>query len=98
MIRRSLTLSTLSLFLVTACGGGGATRTAPPSGPATGGTAAAEPTSGTDPATPAAPPAAVGHPRTDLIPRAVLFGNPERGAPALSPDGRWSRTPRPSTA
>ncbi len=34
------------------------------------------------------PPAAVGNPRTDLIPRAVLFGNPERGLPVVSPDGK----------
>ncbi|HUQ02807.1 MAG TPA: S9 family peptidase [Kofleriaceae bacterium] len=88
MIRRSLYLSTLSLFLATACGGSGATRTAPPAGPATGGTATTEPTTGTEPGVPAEPPAAVGHPRTDLIPRAVLFGNPERGAPELSPDGK----------
>ncbi len=27
--------------------------------------------------------------KTTLIPRAALFGNPERGACAISPDGRW---------
>jgi dipeptidyl aminopeptidase/acylaminoacyl peptidase len=27
------------------------------------------------------------HPATELIPRSVLFGNPERSEPALSPDG-----------
>lgn len=27
--------------------------------------------------------------KRDLIPRRVLFGNPERSAPAVSPDGRW---------
>ncbi|MBK6922876.1 MAG: S9 family peptidase [Deltaproteobacteria bacterium] len=31
----------------------------------------------------------VGNPRSDLIPRAVLFGNPERSAAQLSPDGKW---------
>ena len=46
------------------------------------------PASPDEPAPPA-PPAAVGHPREDLIPRSVLFGNPERGAPAVSPDGKW---------
>jgi dipeptidyl aminopeptidase/acylaminoacyl peptidase len=30
----------------------------------------------------------VGHPRSDLIPRALLFGPPERVAVQLSPDGR----------
>ncbi|MBK9032541.1 MAG: S9 family peptidase [Myxococcales bacterium] len=37
-------------------------------------------------APPSAPPA---HPRGDLIPRAVLFGNPERSGPEISPDGKW---------
>ncbi len=36
--------------------------------------------------TPAAPPA--GNPRTDLISRAILFGNPERTNVQLSPDGK----------
>ena len=40
------------------------------------------------PAPPPPPPAAVGHPRNDLIPRALLFGNPERVAIQLSPDGK----------
>lgn len=31
----------------------------------------------------------VGRPRSDLIPRAVLFGNPECSAAQLSPDGKW---------
>jgi dipeptidyl aminopeptidase/acylaminoacyl peptidase len=39
-------------------------------------------------ATPAEPPTPVGHPRNDLIPRALLFGNPERRAVELSPDGK----------
>jgi dipeptidyl aminopeptidase/acylaminoacyl peptidase len=33
--------------------------------------------------------AAVGKPRSDLIPRAVLFGNPEHTAVQVSPDGKW---------
>lgn len=36
-----------------------------------------------------APAPVVGQPRSDLIPRALLFGNPERTAPQLSPDGAW---------
>jgi dipeptidyl aminopeptidase/acylaminoacyl peptidase len=40
------------------------------------------------PAPPAPPPAAVGHPKGDLIPRAVIFGNPERANVQLSPDGK----------
>jgi dipeptidyl aminopeptidase/acylaminoacyl peptidase len=39
-------------------------------------------------ATPGQEPLAQGNPRTDLIPRAVLFGNPERLSPQLSPDGK----------
>ena len=34
------------------------------------------------------PPVAVGHPKADLIPRSVLFGNPERAAVRISPDGK----------
>ncbi|HMG56939.1 MAG TPA: prolyl oligopeptidase family serine peptidase, partial [Kofleriaceae bacterium] len=35
-----------------------------------------------------APAAPIGHPRTDLIPRALVFGNPERRAVTLAPDGK----------
>jgi dipeptidyl aminopeptidase/acylaminoacyl peptidase len=59
---------------------------------ACGGSPSPAPTSPSNPAATAAPtPAAaapVGHPRNDLIPRALLFGNPERRAVALSPDGK----------
>jgi dipeptidyl aminopeptidase/acylaminoacyl peptidase len=37
---------------------------------------------------PETPPAAVGHPRNDLIPRGVLFGNLERSDVEISPDGK----------
>jgi len=37
---------------------------------------------------PALPPVAVGKPKTDLIPRSVLFGNPERAGVQISPDGK----------
>ena len=63
-------------FAFVACGGPKSPTPAQPSN-----TAAA-------PAAPAAPPAPVGHPRNDLIPRALLFGNPERRAVELSPDGK----------
>ncbi|MBA3539043.1 MAG: S9 family peptidase [Deltaproteobacteria bacterium] len=39
--------------------------------------------------TPTPAPVATGTPRTDLIPRAVLFGNPERSSVRISPDGKW---------
>jgi dipeptidyl aminopeptidase/acylaminoacyl peptidase len=44
----------------------------------------------TQPAPPKAPepPAATGNPKPDLIPRGVLFGNPERAAVRISPDGQ----------
>ncbi|HSR97720.1 MAG TPA: hypothetical protein VLM79_11750, partial [Kofleriaceae bacterium] len=34
------------------------------------------------------PPVPAGHPRNDLIPRDVLFGNPERLGVDISPDGK----------
>ncbi|MGE0870829.1 MAG: alpha/beta fold hydrolase [Kofleriaceae bacterium] len=70
-----------------ACGG---KSTAPiePATPAT----PSEPTAAT-PSDPSAPPSdeprpATGNPRNDLIPRSVLFGNPERAAVKMSPDGK----------
>ncbi|HWU88545.1 MAG TPA: S9 family peptidase, partial [Kofleriaceae bacterium] len=62
-------------------GPAGTTGTAGPTGPgpATGSKAA--------PPTPEPPPA-TGHPKADLIPRSVLFGNPERAAVQISPDGK----------
>ena len=44
------------------------------------------------PAAEVAPPApvqAVGHPSTELIPRATFFGNPERANVQISPDGKY---------
>src|SRR5689334_20083664 len=35
------------------------------------------------------PAVAQGHPKDDLIPRAVLYGNPEKTALQISPDGKW---------
>nr|HEX4313615.1 S9 family peptidase [Kofleriaceae bacterium] len=37
---------------------------------------------------PPPPPPATGHPKQDLIPRSVLFGNPERANVQISPDGK----------
>jgi dipeptidyl aminopeptidase/acylaminoacyl peptidase len=65
----------LVVIVLVACGGSKAPAPTPPARP--------------DPAAVAAAPAApAGHPRSDLIPRALLFGNPERRAIELSPDGR----------
>ena len=82
--------SAVCLAIAVACGGGG--KSGQPTSPApAGGTS--EPGATTNPGVPAPPAvvepsAPVGHPREDLIPRAVLFGNPERGAPQISPDGK----------
>ncbi|MEO8845655.1 MAG: S9 family peptidase [Kofleriaceae bacterium] len=40
------------------------------------------------PPVPAPPPPAVGHPDPNLIPRSVLFGNPDRTSVQISPDGK----------
>lgn len=63
----------LLVIAFVACGG----PKAPPTPPS-----AAPPPVATTPAPPA------GHPRSDLIPRAMLYGNPERRAVTLSPDGK----------
>jgi dipeptidyl aminopeptidase/acylaminoacyl peptidase len=69
-----------------ACGGGKPAPTVPPTAL---GDEAVPPAENT-PTTPAEEeaPVAKGNPRDDLIPRAVLFGNPERVGVQLSPDGK----------
>ena len=79
----------LLLLTLVACGGAKPTPpAAPPSEPA----APAAPTTGDPtaamPPPPSAPPKAVGKAKDDLIPRAVLFGNPERANVQISPDGK----------
>lgn len=67
----------LMLIVLVACGGPkSAPAPTPPSNTATPVTAAP------------APAPAVGHPRSDLISRALLFGNPERRSVELAPDGK----------
>ena len=75
----------LVLSLLAACGGG---TPAPKSGP--GPAAGPDDSRATAPgaALPPAPPAVTGKPKADLIPRSVLFGNPERTNVKLSPDGK----------
>ena len=70
----------LAAITASACGGGKAGEPLPRAGGAPVGSGAAP--------VALAPTQAVGHPKDDLIPRAVLFGNPDRGAPQLSPDGK----------
>ena len=84
---------TIALTLVlTACGGGH--KLATPGGSLTGsnagsaaGSAAGSGAGDANPAPPVAPPA--GHPKDDLIPRAVLYGNPDKSGLQISPDGAW---------
>jgi dipeptidyl aminopeptidase/acylaminoacyl peptidase len=93
-IRRALPLAFLAAAaaslacgaLLAACGGGKAAP--PPSDPgAAAGEAAASDPARTEPAPPE-PPRAIGTPKVDLIPRGVLFGNPERAGVRISPDGK----------
>jgi dipeptidyl aminopeptidase/acylaminoacyl peptidase len=69
--------------LLLACGGGKPA----PAGHASDQPAARAAPPPTAPAAPEPPPA-TGTPKADLIPRGVLFGNPERAAVRISPDGK----------
>jgi dipeptidyl aminopeptidase/acylaminoacyl peptidase len=72
------------------CGSSAPAVTQPAPPPGAGATAEATPPAAapiTAP-TPPAPAVAIGKPRQDLIPRAVLFGNPERTNVQISPDGK----------
>jgi dipeptidyl aminopeptidase/acylaminoacyl peptidase len=76
----------LLLLLLVACGGSKPT-SGPSLPPPTGGGDPVDVT--TAPPKPEPPPPVVaGHPKTDLIPRDVLFGNPERASVRISPDGK----------
>jgi dipeptidyl aminopeptidase/acylaminoacyl peptidase len=83
MFQRSK-LMALGAVLASACGGG----SAPPAAPTLpADTAIAPPAEA--PAAPATPVAqAVGKPADNLIPRELLFGNPERRGVQISPDGK----------
>ena len=81
MVRRSPLVWSVIVCVVAACGGG----KGGPAARAPGGDTVAPPPA---PAVPATPAMAAGKPKADLIPRAVLFGNPERAAPEISPDGK----------
>jgi dipeptidyl aminopeptidase/acylaminoacyl peptidase len=70
--------------LMVACGGGGSGSGGGPVGPARPDDSGEE--RGLEEE---AAPQAVGHPKEGLVPRAVLFGNPERRSPQLSPDGKY---------
>ncbi|HLL24688.1 MAG TPA: hypothetical protein VK427_21295, partial [Kofleriaceae bacterium] len=70
-------------LVLSACGGGQKPQSQPQPQP----DPIAQPD--TTPAPPAAPPVAKGNPREDLIPRSVLFGNPERAGVQLSHDGKY---------
>ena len=72
------------LLLLAACGGSSPSPAPTLPGP----TPDPTPSDSTTPPAPPPPKAAVGKPKNDLIPRALLFGNPERVAVRLSPDGK----------
>jgi dipeptidyl aminopeptidase/acylaminoacyl peptidase len=72
----------LPLALI-ACGGSKPAPATPPTSEAT-----LQPAEAPVETKPAPPAQAVGTPKTDLIPRSVLFGNPDRVAVKLSPDGK----------
>src|SRR5687767_12669754 len=79
------TCAAVLALALAACGGGKTPATIPaddlPGDPTPGGDTAI-----TGEATPA--PVAKGHPKDDLIPRAVLYGAPERTNAQISPDGK----------
>jgi len=77
----------LLLIALVACGGSKPAAQGPAPEPAPGPVAEALPPV-SPPAPAPAPPPPAGHPRNDLIPRAVIFGNPERTALQISPDGK----------
>ena len=84
-MKRVLIQGLLSLSLV-ACGGGQKTDPQPQPQPVE--VAKPDPVPAAPPVMPVEEPVAKGNPRNDLIPRAVFFGNPEKVAPQLSPDGK----------
>ena len=73
------------LAIFAACGGA---KPAPATAPAPAPAPSPTPTATTPPPAPPPPPVAVGKPKNDLIPRSVLFGNPERVNVQISPDGK----------
>jgi dipeptidyl aminopeptidase/acylaminoacyl peptidase len=75
----------LLLIALAACGGSKPAPQAPPAPPAS---PVAEAPAPAEPAAPAPEASPAGHPKDDLIARQVIFGNPERGGPQISPDGK----------
>jgi dipeptidyl aminopeptidase/acylaminoacyl peptidase len=87
-MKRAATLISTLLVIAAACGGGGKKDTTGPDlGDGTAGTGGTDDDAKTG-GTVAAPVRATGTPSTDVIDRKVLFGNPERANPQLSPDGK----------
>jgi dipeptidyl aminopeptidase/acylaminoacyl peptidase len=76
----------LLLIALAACGGSKPAPQAPPTPPAD--TPVAEAPAPAAPASPAPEARPAGHPKADLISRQVIFGNPERVGPQISPDGK----------
>jgi dipeptidyl aminopeptidase/acylaminoacyl peptidase len=76
----------LLLIALVACGGSRPAPQAPPE--TTPGAVAGSPAPGSALGAETARPRPAGHPSSDLIPRAVIFGNPERAGVQISPDGK----------
>ncbi|HVV85337.1 MAG TPA: S9 family peptidase [Kofleriaceae bacterium] len=83
------TMATLAAATLAACGGGGKPASTTPAapGPTIAPAPAPTPSPAPTPPPPPAPPA--GHPKDGLIPRSVLYGNPQKAGLQLSPDGKW---------
>jgi dipeptidyl aminopeptidase/acylaminoacyl peptidase len=77
----------LVLALLVACGGGTPALKSGPD-PEIRGEASPPAPPPSEPKAPPPPAVATGKPRPDLIPRSILFGNPERTNVKLSPDGK----------
>jgi dipeptidyl aminopeptidase/acylaminoacyl peptidase len=84
MFQRSK-LTAVGAVLMIACGGGS---DRPPVAPTLPSTDSPSPAPDTTAPTPAPVAQAVGKPADNLIPRELLFGNPERKAVLISPDGK----------
>ena len=85
-------LSSLFVALMMAACAAGPKASAPPSPESTPPTASSPPAAEAPPADEPPPdegPVATGKVGVGLIPRAVIFGNPERAGGTLSPDGKW---------
>jgi dipeptidyl aminopeptidase/acylaminoacyl peptidase len=85
-MKRAASLISATFLIATACGGGGKKDTTGPTGG--GDDVATSGATGGAVDQPRTPARATGTPSNDVIDRKVLFGNPERTNPQISPDGK----------